>query len=586
MTRGARDERGKEAGAVLLTVLIGTITLVAVAALVLDLAAIRVNRAVSQTLADSAATAGAIDSAGLDGQTGCETAFDYLELNLPTAGTFSGGDCLLFTNSCDAVTPAVSTTATAGEWVATITYPVLDDSPLLISSAIGNPTQALHADDGNPCDRFGVSIDSTHNYLFGRMLGATTQSSEIHAVARGFEPEGSDFALNLLILERYDCDALSAGGGGGGTGGIIVDAVFNPDTGELDNGYIAIDSDASGTCGAKGVVSTNGSSALIRSDGAAGCAGQIGTHVGPGSLLVGEGCGQIQLIAPGVPGCNYPACTNGGVIAPDPSRRRDRITRAPVDHLYNCKANYPFPIGWEIDPCTETPAPYIDNLVAALGGTGAVGGYDSWTGAGYPCNPNFDIVVPAGNWHVDCSDFRPRETVLFQAGNVIFDGGITLNSDAVLAFNSDPLIAFPFGPDGDESIVYVRDGLVSKGAQASLIAHETMIYLSDTSEITMAGGSGLVFWSAPTDGLFENLALWSESADDVKFSGGSGLSLEGVFFSPWGAITYTGSGSQVQVSAQFIARRLEVGGNGRLVVRPSFTRAVLFPFDPQSQLIR
>ena len=573
-----------EEGAVLLTVLVGLITILAVAALVIDLGAVRVNRAVSQTVSDTAATAGALEAYSNGGVAGCETALDYLDINLP-GGNLVGGNCLGFPNNCDSGTAAATTTATSGNWVATLTYPVRDDSPLLSPSAIGNPSQSLHADDGDPCDRFGVSILSQHNYLFGRVLGATSQNSNIHAVARAYQPPGNDFALNLLILERYDCAAMQASGGGGGSGGIIVDAVLNTDTGNLDPGYIAVDSDGSGSCGPNGVIDVNGSNGMVRADGAAGCAGQLGSHLGAGGNVVGEGCGEIELLAPGVPGCNYPACTSAGIVAPDPSMRNERITRAPVDHRYNCKGAYPFPVGWGIDPCNDAPAPYIDNLVSAYGGVGTPAGFTSWTGAGYACNPG-PTVVPRGNWHIDCNQFRVQDQVVFQGGNVVFDGDIALAGSGVLIMNGDPATTFPYSPDLTESIMYLRDGRISKAGGAGFAFHRTLLYMSSTSDVKMTGGAGIVIWSAPTTGNFDDLSLWAESTGSIDMAGGAGLSLEGVFFAPWATIGYQGSGTQVQVAAQFIARRLDVGGNGILVVRPDFGRAVLFPFDPQSQLIR
>ncbi len=585
MMRPASATSERERGAVLLTVVFAMVTLLAIAALVIDLGAIRVNRAVSQTVADAAATAGALEVYDGDGRRGCETALDYLELNLPSAGPFTGGDCLIFTTECDPLTPSVTTTATAGDWIATITYPVLDGSPLLQPSTIGSPGQAVHSDDGYGCERIGISMQSTHNYLFGRLLGATSQNSQIHAVARSYQPPSEDVALNLLILERYDCNALSASGGGSSSGGVIVDAVYNPITDSLDPGYIAVDSDATGTCGANGVVNVDGSNGFIRADGAAGCPTQVGTHVGPGGKLVGEGCGEIELIAPGVPGCNYPACTNAGVVAPDPSLRKERLTRAPVDHTYNCKASYPFPAGWEIVPCLAPPAPHIDNLVSALGGVGTPAGYTSWTGAGYSCNTSA-VVVPAGNWHMDCNNFRVNDTVVFQGGNLVFDGDVQLNGSGILAVNADPSGGPPFSPDTDAAIMYMRDGRISKAGGSGILLHQTALYMSDSSDISMTGGGGAIIWTAPVSGNFDNLAMWAESSGTIGLSGGSTMDLEGVFFAPWATISYQGSGSQVQVAAQFIARRLDVGGNGRIVVQPSFTDAVLFPFAPQSQLIR
>ncbi len=587
IARRARERaRGadNESGAVLITVLFSLVALIAMAALVLDLAAVRVNRAASQTVADSAAAAAAIEADGIDGQAACETALDYLELNLPHAGPFSGANCLTFTASCDAATPAASATATAGSWVATLTYPVPNGSPLLTSSAIGQPTQPLHPDDGDPCDRFGVSVQSTHDYLFAQILGATSGTAEIHSVARGYVPDESVFALNLLILERYECDALSVNTSGGNSG-IIVDSVWNTDKGRLDPGYIAVDSDGS-SCGPKGVVAVNGGGSILRADGPDGCAGQLGSHIDPVSgLLSGEGCGEIQLIAPGVPGCIHPACTSSGLVAPDPIPRKDRITRAPVDHTYNCKNSYPMPAGWEIEGCSDTPDPHIDDLVADLGGVGTPAGYNSWTGAGYACNPD-PMIAPPGDWHVDCNDFKPKGTISFLKGNVVFDGDVTLGGAANLAINANASTPFPHTSGHTEGIVFFRDGTLTKSAQSSLFIHHSTVYMSVTSAVKMTGGSGGVGWAAPSTGDFTGLALWYESADKATFSGSAGLMLDGVFFAPWATIDYGGSGTQEQVSAQFIARKLEVSGNGSLVVRPRFDSAVKFPLEPQSQLIR
>ena len=399
------DRAGQE-GAVLLIVSIAMVTLLAIAALVLDLGAVRSNRAASRVAADAASTAGALDAAEGDGRAGCETALDYLELNLAGVTTISGASCLGFPTTCDPTTPSVSTTGSSGNWTVTLTYPVPDAEAVLDPSAIGAGSQAISADDGNQCERFGVSITSNHQHLFASVIGASSQDTTVSSVARTYIPPAEDFALNLLILERYDCDAISAAGSGGGSGGIVVDAVLNTDTGELDPGFIAIDSDGSGVCGGDGVLDVDGGNAYIRADGPTGCPTETGTHVGAGGLTVGEGCGALRLLAPGVPGCNYPACTSSGTVVPDPTRGRERVTRAPVDHRFNCKPTYPFPVGWEIEPCADAPAPYIDNLVAAYGGAGTPVGFSSWTGAGYPCtidgSPGTEIIAPAGNWHVDC----------------------------------------------------------------------------------------------------------------------------------------------------------------------------------------
>jgi hypothetical protein len=434
-------------------------------------------------------------------------------------------------------------------------------------------------------------VTSTHEYLFASVLGATDGTTEVSSVARTDTPVGTDFAINLLVLERYECGAITASGSGGGDGGILVEPVFNPNTGELDPGYIAVDSDGSVSCSGNGVLDVNGANASIRADGPAGCAVQLGTYVGAGGLLVGEGCGETRVLAPGTPGCNFPACTSSGTVAPDPTSLSDRVTRAPIDHRYNCKAAYSFPSGWEIEPCADAPAPYIDGLVDDYGGDGSTPpGFNTWTGAGFPCTvsgpPGTTVVVPPGDWRVDCDRFRVNRTVVFQGGDVVFDGDVSVESSGVLAINSRPCGGFPYHSASDAAVVYLRDGVVSKSGQGSLILYDTTAYFSESSLLSMTGGTGALIWTAPTTGDFEDLAMWSESADSNDLAGQASLELEGVFFAPWANITYRGNGAQQQAEAQFIARSLSVTGQGLLIVQPSFSRSVLFPATLQTSLIR
>jgi len=591
MLRTTKSLRSDERGAVLLTVSMFLVAMLGVCALVIDLGAVRLNRSTSRNAADAAATAGAIAAAGGDGRAGCEAALDYLELNLPEVTSFDGSDCLSFPTVCDDSTISASTTGADGDWIATIVYPVPDDSPYLDPSAIGAEGQAISSDDGGQCDRLAVSVASTHEYLFASALGATDDTTEVSSVARTDTPVGSDFAINLLVLERYECGAISASGSGGGDGGILVDAVFNPTTGELDPGYIAVDSDGSVNCSGNGVLDVDGANSFIRADGPAGCDSELGTYVGAGGQLAGEGCGDTRVLAPGTPGCNFPACTSSGTVAPDPISLGERVTRAPVDHRYNCKASYPFPSGWEIEACADTPAPYIDDLVDDYGVSGTTPpGFNTWSGAGYPCTvsgaPGTTLVVPSGDWRVDCDRFTVNRTVIFQGGDVIFDGDVSIESSGVLAINSRPCGGFPYHSASDAAIVYVRDGEVGKSGQGSLILYDTAVYFSETSGLSMTGGAGALIWDAPTSGNFEDLAMWSESTASNQLSGQATLELEGVFFAPWANLTYQGNGSQQQAEAQFIARSLSVTGQGVLVVQPSFSRSVLFPATLQTTLIR
>lgn len=585
-----RDQH--EDGAVLLFVAATLVAILGIAALALDLATLRMDRSLATNVTDQAATAGIQELLAGDGQDACETALAYLDGNMP-GGPFTGANCNLMPTSCSLGTAAATTTATSGSWTASITYPVPDGHALMSPAAIGATGQAVTADDGLRCERLGVRLDNTREYFFAQILGANSGDIEHHSVARGQPNDAADLVLNLLILERWDCDSLVAEGSGGGIGGIVTDAVFNTDTMQLDPGWAAVDSDGSGSgCSGDGVIDVDGSNAFIRADGPPGCPNQTGTHIGGGGLTVGEGCGEIRLLAPGTPGCNHPACTSSGTVNPDPEALPQRVTRAPVDHRYNCKGSYNFGLGWEIDPCTKSPMPppHIDNLTAAYGIAGtSPGGFTRWSTLGHPCTvegPPSTTITVSGNIHVDCANFVVKRQVYFTGGDVIFDGDVTIESAGTLAINSDVSGPLPFTPASSAAIAYVRNGEIHKAGQANLIMHRTVGYFSSSSWLTMQGGGGTLLWTAPTTGNFEDLALWSDGTNPHQFAGQALLELEGVFFTPVATAIYRGQGNQEQVSAQFIARKLRSTGQGLLIVRPRYDRAVLFPDSLAVQLIR
>lgn len=107
------------------------------------------------------------------------------------------------------------------------------------------------------------------------------------------------------------------------------------------------------------------------------------------------------------------------------------------------------------------------------------------------------------------------------------------------------------------------------------------------SFIDVTGGSGQFDWSAPNQittpptqsdfatSPFEDLALWSESSSGSSIKGQGANSTEGVFFLPNSTMTFTGQATQTQpLNAQFVARRLNVSGQGSLFLRPSKDDAV------------
>ena len=579
-----------ERGAVLVVTAIGMLALLAIAAFAVDFAAVRNKRMSGQRATDAAAAAAALTIANPDynAQDACQAAVDYLDLN-GIADTFSPPmDCTKFPTNCDeGVTASVIESASNANTMIQITYPVGSSDPTMESSALGAALQSLSQADGESCERIAVSVTRAHQTFFGGVLGFDTVDTTVHSVALANPGVLGGRALNLLLLERQDCDTLQVAGGGT----VVIGGVLDPATGDELPGTLSLDSDGSGAgCHNDGTLDTDGAGSVIRADGDS-CAWELT----PGT---GEGCGQVELFAPGTPGCNPPACTSQGTVAPDPHAAPARLTRAPVDWIFNCKATYP--AAYDIKGCPDagTRDAYIDELVAAVGPSGLPAPAWEWNDYSptYPCSigPSSTVVVPNGNWRVNC-DLSIRGQLEFEGGNIVFDGDVTLRSSGVLDVNGSNARPNYLHPPtildiGESSVttafVYFRDGTLDKAGQASVHLRNVLSYYSATSTISLTGGSGAVEMLAPTEGPFKNLAMWSESALDHDLAGQANIALEGVFFTPLAQVNYQGNGGQAQVAAQFISLKLHAGGTGVLNIKPRFDRLVTFPDVATSSLIR
>ncbi len=576
-------------GAIAAVVGICLTLLIGVAALTVDLGQLRLDRASNQAATDTAALAAAASL--IDGsKEACEAAAGYLAHNLDEA-SLASAPCVTLPTACTPAMAAHTVTATSGRFSVRIVHPVPDGHPLMRPGAIGAPAQPLHPDDGASCERVAVEVTEKHHGVFSGVFGSTTSTTTVHAVA--VQDGGAAFPqerlLNLVILERHNCRALRVGGGGGGEPSLIARAVVDP-TGQLFPGAIAVDSDGTGTdCGSQGTIDVNGSSAAIRADGAAGCAAELP----PASS--GNGCGGIEVVAPGPPGCGMPACSSSGAVDPGPVQVAEPLTRAPVDHRYNCKPAYP--PAMDIAGCNGTaPRPYIDELRAAVGPAGVPFGYQRYEDT-FPCavGPAAIEIVPQGNWVVGCS-LDVKGILTFTGGNVIFDGDVDLNSGGHMRINTANTATLAWVPavpfDITESsagaaFAYFRGGTMRKTAGASVTMLNTAVVMAAPGTVDLAGGTGGLTWNAPIEGPFEDLSLWSDSPTQHSFSGGATLDLEGIFFTPLATLRYTGSGAQDQIGAQFVTRYLHLQGNGSLVVAPLWQRGVDFPTAfPEPTLIR
>ncbi|MCH8993088.1 MAG: hypothetical protein IIA44_15220, partial [Acidobacteria bacterium] len=492
LTDRLRRVKDDESGSVLVLVSLLMVAMLLITGLVIDLGGLWGYRANQQSISDAAAAAAAITVAETgNGREACQTAKAYVIANARGVETLAGIDCDTFPVICAPDTTEVVESTIEGRFTVTVSYPVADTSTFMESEVRGALSQPTSSADGDQCDRFAVAIESQMATTFSRLAGVETLDANVHTVAKSTLTSGGLVPINLLVLDRTGCQTIRSSG----NGGIYIDAVFSDDVdGDPDNGLqpglltgvAASDSDGSDGCaGSDGVIDIDGSNAVLRADGPEGCSNQTGTHLVSG-LTAGEGCGKIKTLAPGTPGCNFPACTSGGGNPPnpDPTALNARLTRAPIDHRYNCKPDYatvPPAISWatsaltvangqDIRGCAKAAAPHIDDLIQAVGETGMPAGFQSWTAAGYPCTiegpPSTTTLVPQGNWYVDCAAFVNKRTIVFQGGNVVFAGSVDVESSATLAINATPVTFAPVDP---EAWVFLRSGAFKKGGDAVLI---------------------------------------------------------------------------------------------------------------------
>lgn len=570
----------RESGATLVLVAAAMLLVLGVAAIAVDLAALRFDVRADRLASDAAVTAGvmAMDTAGgTNAEEACQTAWEYLLLNLEDEGaSLSPPDCMVFSGECDPLV-ARTATASAGPYSFVITHPVPDANPLMGGQTI-NPTI-----DGVACQRLGVTVARARDYSFARVLGFESGTTEVSSVAR-LEPDaGGGEVVPLLVLEPIGCPAIFTSG----QGKVTVTYDLATDT----PGFIVVDSNAS-TCGASDPYSIDSKGTQK---------GWIRAIPVPGKNIPSAILSYaLAGIAPADPNASYdPSDLTDPVdpaditdpseppeswfrLYPQPIAASRRITRAPIDWRYNCKTGYPgYPLDLTnpglgtipIQDCPDTPAPHIDDHVN-LYGSGEPIGFESWIAAGYSCNIGSGPIVVSGNWYVDCPNglVVNGARVTFNGSNVVLTGGIDMRSSAVMEIN--PGVT-------DDYFVFVRkegsNGTILKRAQASLVIERTFVYLADGAVDLRAGDGGLV-WTAPEAGNFEDLALWSEAALPHEVGGQAGNTLTGTFFTPLAEpFSLTGQAGQFQFEAQFITRRLEVKGQGEVKMHPDPTKTTLIP---------
>ena len=590
--------------ALLVVVLLGT------AAVVVDLAMLRESRASTRSAADSAVVAAAASLNAVrpslnDPRGGCQRAWRYLRTQL--AGLPDGSaNCLAFpavavppSATCPA--SAIVATSTFARWTVRMTWPVAKDSLLLTEPDLA-PRSILQAEnvafDGtNPCERFALEVSKTNTPLFGGVFGVGDRQTRASSVARSiYQGETSSALAALNILEPRDCQALTTSG----QGSILVNGLSG------EPGIIAVESNGQGSCGGGDAVIHPLSNALneIRA-------------TGPN----GSGDGLIQAYALNQPPLGNPGLTstNDHRLFPKPSLLQDKYGAAPVTNFFDCTAT-----------CEPGGGPWIGQLEGAYGGAGVpplaytgsptpygTAVFTTLPNALYPnfvCNQNASsprVVIPAGNWYVNCPGGLDVRTVLIFRGGVIVTAGSVNVGGGCLAVNvnvitplpppppppaspcpvtvntaSNPVTSSP-APAGD-AIFYIRDGDLSKGSSASLFMPQTFTYLED-GRTSLGGGPGTLMWTTPLAGdcapsdlvcqnrRFKRLVLWSEKDARHNIGGQASLALRGVLFTPNAKSEFAGLAGSNQTAAQFWTKTLDVGGQGTLVMAVDPEAAIARP---------
>lgn len=604
-----REEKGVYA--ILFAIII--VVLFTMVAIAIDLSNARAEVRANQTRTDLAALAAAAHLPG-NPVAACNEAWNYILLNVPGIPSSASSPCSGFITTCTASTPATEYQATGeAPYQISFVYPVPDNHPLMTGDGQGIGL----ADGADRCERFGVILVTTQDVLFGGIVGSTGLDAPANAVSRVRVETGQGTAVALLLLDPTGCNALLSSGQGGV-------AVFAHDG---DNpGRITVDSDAEkngnpNVCG-------NNTYSIDNSSQSQGSIKACGNNYNPADptrcdvggiiQLYGMDTGQLTCL----PSSQNNACDPGdianGRLYPVPTRAQKRSTRQTVDWEFNCKSGYPnyAPYGTPSIPisnCLTGMPPYMDQLMAGIGGeTGNSPPSNLWTSTSN-CTPANNTVFPPGNYYVNCNDFRvgSGNTVTFQGGNVVFRRNVTVHGTLrINTANPIPnLVNTCRRPNALTSscmlesssrhafAVLKNGGVLTKSGQGSIDFNRVMVRLTDGGRINIGAGSPQVRWTAPFQrgfpfaddpstpdvneesppGPFDKLALWSESTADHDLGGQSPLVIEGVYFIPNALFNFDGQATQFLDRAQFLTFRMNVSGLGQLRMQPNPQFVLKFP---------
>jgi hypothetical protein len=620
--RRALDQKDRGAYAILYAVLLTV--MVGIAALVLDLANLRLDRRANRAAADSAAIAAAaqLGQAASSPRDACEKAVHYAEANL---GITSPG-----ANTCAATFPAaaaaVETACAAGAKLVAedvpsyprgstpdrdtfrieVSWPVPDGDRLMTDPDRENSTtivQGISAKDGKPCARMGVEVIQRGQFVFAGIFGFSGQTTGSHSVGLSGVGETGDVPAPLVVLDQSSCDALVVGGGGN----VVVAADPAGDFG----GTITIDSDGSG-----GDVGCNGGKTVIS-------APSNNNHLWALDSPTGQKA-QIQVYAPAFtaqapspPGIAYDAsdiigCTVGGPaiadmggagVCPIPTQRNSRVTDAPWAQRYNCAEATAADCHHEGDFPAVGPYDFVDQWVDYVTATESKStttlqaeGWTVLSGGGCSVSGNevfADVYADCDTLHIDGTLAVTGRLIV--RNDLVIKGCLLINyGDNFAQCATLPAPVIMPGQDGGN--VYVGGGLSSTGSDATMMIGQAFVYLA--GRLDWSATHGLASWTAPygsqiscqpaassgeppSPACFEDLGLWSPYAASETsphvLGGGADIRVDGTLFMPVGKFEFSGGTVNTQDNAQFVAKRLGLHGSGTLTMVPNIERSTSIP---------
>jgi hypothetical protein len=556
------------------------LALLTVAALVVDIGYVRASARRNQSIADLSVLAAGNKLSQGDYTGACVALINTLNVNASGMTPINAADfcaqpgndiaktkCTLPGTGVNQARPKVI----VGGYTIEVHFPVPD-------SEIWNAKYGDGLNDGRLCQRMRLLVTTKEPVFFGGVVGSKGHSVTRTATLRS-KTDPRERIPALWLLDPHGCGVLTASGGSQ-----VIVGLTSPPAPEVVPGVIKLDSDGTACSSNQHTISSTGTNTLIKA---------VPTTPTPDAPA-----GMISLfgLPPGAASCVDPICdiadVAGGRLVPQPTGSTERATRGPVDWRYNCKSSYPSYHGLAIAPCTETTPAYIDTLRTAVGlsGNPSPSTFQKWS-TGHSCNPSGTVEV-TGSWWVDCPSglsIGNGTTVSFLNGNVILDNGLTMTGGVLNVNNANSKPSFDSAclpPNvitlscmGETSVnasfVYSRGG--NWDITGGTINLKRAFVYQTSGYIKVA--SATPNWTAPLEGPFSQLALWSEkSSNKFQINGGAGVSLEGIFFTPEAdALSLSGSGDWGQLHAQFISYRVAVSGGGTLNMSPDKTMISLPP---------